>query len=206
MNVLYLIGKNLCAGICRFWGRWEVIGADNIPETGGVLLCGNHISYMDPPALGGGAKRQVHFMAKEPLFRVPVLGYLIRKVGAFPVHQNSADRAALKTAIEYLKAGEVVGMFPEGRRRFDGKLGKPLPGASMIVLRADVPVVPVALIGTDKLLPPHSSTLKFSRVKVVYGKPITFDDLKDLQGREAMDKIGERIMTAIGELIEEYKD
>ncbi|MBP5092908.1 MAG: 1-acyl-sn-glycerol-3-phosphate acyltransferase [Abditibacteriota bacterium] len=205
MNVLYGIGKNLCAGACKLWGHWQVIGADNVPKTGGVLLCGNHISYMDPPALGAGCRRQVHFMAKEPLFRVPVLGYLIRKVGAFPVHQNSADRAALKTAIEYLKAGEVVGMFPEGRRRFDGKLGKPLPGAAMIVLRAGVPVVPVALIGTDKLLPPHSSTLKSSRIKVAYGKPITFDDLKDLPGREPMDAAGERIMSAIGELIEEHK-
>jgi 1-acyl-sn-glycerol-3-phosphate acyltransferase len=75
----------------------------------------------------------------------------------------------------------------------------------MIVLRAGVPVVPVALIGTDKLLPPHSSALKSSHIKVIYGKPITFDDLKDLPGREAMDAAGERIMTAIGALIEENK-
>ena len=202
--MLYAIGKNLSALVCRIFGRWEVIGRENIPTTGGVMLCGNHISYIDPPALGGGATRPVHFMAKLELFQIPILGALIKGVGAFPVRQKTADRAALKQAIEYLQDGEVVGMFPEGQRVFGGELGEPLPGVGMIVLRAKAPVIPVALINTDKLLPPHSVFFKFSHIKVVYGKPVPLDDLYEKGGREALDEVGKRIMSAIANLLAEH--
>lgn len=203
--MLYAIGKFLSACVCRIFGRWQVIGRENIPQSGGALLCGNHISYIDPPALGGGATRPVHFMAKLELFKVPVLGFLIKNVGAFPVKQHMADRTALKTAVDYLQKGEVVGMFPEGARIYGGKLAEALPGVGMIVLRAKVSVIPVALINTDKLLPPHSMFFHFSRVKVIYGKPVQLDDLYEKGGRETVDEVGKRIMSAIQELLEKYR-
>ena len=153
--MLYAIGKGLSAAICKIFGRWKVIGRENIPREGGVLLCGNHVSYIDPPALGGGATRPVHFMAKFELFQVPVLGFLIRNVGAFPVRQKTADRAALKKAIELLEAGEVVGMFPEGKRNMHPEELLPAePGVGMIVLRAKVPVIPVAPVSYTHLVQP----------------------------------------------------
>ena len=203
--MLYAIGKFLSASVCKVFGRWEVIGRENIPEKGGVMLCGNHVSYIDPPALGGGATRPVHFMAKLELFRIPVLGFLIRHVGAFPVKRGTADRSALKKAVELLKNGEIVGMFPEGTRSLDGKLKPPEPGVGMIALRARVPVVPVALVNTEKLLPPHSFLFKFSRVKVVYGKPVALDDIDGQGGREAIEEVGRRIMSAIGQLLREHR-
>lgn len=204
--MLYWIGKNLSAAMCRIFGRWKVIGRENIPRTGGVLLCGNHVSYIDPPALGGGATRPVHFMAKIELFQVPVLGFLIHHVGAFPVRQKTADRAALKKAVELLQAGEVVGMFPEGTRNpHPEELMPAEPGAGIIVLRAQTPVIPVALINTEKLLPPHSVFLKFSQVKVVYGKPVELSDLYGQSGREAVEEAGRRIMAAIDELLREHR-
>ena len=203
--MLYAIGKFLSASVCKVFGRWEVIGRENIPEKGGVMLCGNHVSYIDPPALGAGATRPVHFMAKLELFRIPVLGFLIRHVGAFPVKRGTADRSALKKAVELLKNGEIVGMFPEGTRSLDGKFKPPEPGVGMIALRARVPVVPVALVNTEKLLPPHSFLFKFSRVKVVYGKPVPLDDMDGQGGREAIEEVGRRIMSAIGQLLREHR-
>ncbi|MCE5198881.1 MAG: lysophospholipid acyltransferase family protein [Armatimonadota bacterium] len=203
--MLYWIGASLSAMICRIFGRWQVIGHENIPNTGGVLLCGNHVSYIDPPALGARTGRPVHFMAKLELFQIPVMGPAIRGVGAFPVKRGTADRGALKKAIELLQSGEVVGMFPEGQRTMDGKLKAAEAGVGMIVLRSKVPVIPVALVNTEKLLPPHSFLFHFSRVKVVYGKPIHLDDLYDQGGREAVEEVGRRIMAAIGQILDEYR-
>jgi 1-acyl-sn-glycerol-3-phosphate acyltransferase len=200
--MLYWIGKTLSRAICRFFGWWSVTGRENVPRKGGVLLCGNHTSYIDPPALGAGCPRPVHFMAKEPLFRVPMLGFLIKRVGAFPVRQHMADRAALRMAIELLQKGECVGMFPEGTRNLTSEtLMPPEPGVGLIALRAGVPVIPVALIDTAKLLPPHSIFFRFARIKVVYGPPVALHDLYGQAGREAVEEVGRRIMAAIGELI-----
>lgn len=191
--------------LAKLVGRLTVIGRENIPREGGVMVCANHISYADPPVLGAASSRPLHYMAKIELFQIPAIGKLIKGLGAFPVQQRTADRAALKTAIEYLGKGEVVGMFPEGQRVFGGQLGEPLPGVGMIVLRAKAPVIPAALINTDKFLPPHKLLPKFSRVKVVFGEPVKLDDLYDLSGREAVEEVGKRIMAAIGELIEQHR-
>ena len=199
--MLYAIGRSLSWLVAKVFGRFEVIGRENIPARGGALVCSNHVSYADPPVLGAGAPRPLHYMAKIELFKIPVLGFLIKHVGAFPVQQRTADRHALKTAIGYLSKGECVAMFPEGQRMLDGKLGEALPGVGMIALRAKVPVIPAALINTDKLLPPHKLLPRFARVKVIYGKPVPLKDLYDQSGREAVEEVGRRIMGAIGELI-----
>lgn len=204
--MLYGVGKFLCATVCRVFGRWKVMGRENIPATGGVLLCGNHVSYIDPPALGGAATRQVHFMAKEPLFRVPVLGFLIARVGAFPVRQHTADRTALRRAIDLLQNGKVVGMFPEGTRNLNpSELMPAEPGAGLIALKSRATVIPVALVNTERLLPPHSVLPKFTRIKVIYGEPVKLDDLYDQGGREAVEETGRRIMAAIGDLLAQHR-
>ncbi len=203
--MLYQIGKVLSWAAAKSIGRMTVIGRENIPRKGGVMVCGNHVSYADPPVLGAACPRPLHYMAKIELFRVPVLGKLIEWVGAFPVQQRTADRAALKKAVEYLEKGEAVGMFPEGQRVFGGQLGEPLPGVGMIVLRAKAPVVPAALIDTARFLPPHKFFPRFARVKVVFGKPLDLSDLYDKPGREAVEEVGNRIMSAIRELIEKHR-
>ncbi|HOM71413.1 MAG TPA: lysophospholipid acyltransferase family protein [Armatimonadota bacterium] len=204
--MLYWIGWILCRLALTIFGRYKAVGAGNVPSEGGVILAPNHVSYIDPPAAGCGIrKRQVRFMAKSELFKIPVLGYLIDRVGAFPVKQNTADRAALKKAMDLINSGNIVCLFPEGTRSLIGELMEAQPGLGMIALKTKAPVVPAALIGTNKMLPPHSWYLHFSRIKVVYGKPMTFDDLYEKgMSREAIEQVGERVMAAIAELLEQH--
>jgi 1-acyl-sn-glycerol-3-phosphate acyltransferase len=199
--LLYWIGWSLSLIISKAFGRLKVTGRENVPKTGPVILAPNHVSYADPPVVGAGVYRPVRFMAKKELFEIPVLGKLIAGVGAFPVRQHTADRAALKRALELLAKGEVVCIFPEGQRSPDGELMEAQSGLGMIALKSKAPVVPVALIGTDKMLRPHSPLLHFAKVRTIYGKPMTFDEFYDKgMDREAIDEVGKRVMAAIAKL------
>jgi 1-acyl-sn-glycerol-3-phosphate acyltransferase len=178
--------------------RWEVIGVSNIPAKGGVVIAANHASLWDPPILGSAiASRRwpVHFMAKEELFKSTVLGYIITKLHAFPVRRGTADRVAIRTAINLLQAGEVVSLFPEGTRSKNGQLGPAQPGAAMIAVKAGVPIIPAAIIGTNKIFSNHNWLPK---VKVVFGKPIGVPDKAD---KEALGQLSETTMERIAELI-----
>lgn len=200
--MLYRLSTFMLSIVFRFTGGVTLIGLENIPKTGGVILAPNHISYLDPPVVGSYLKRQVHFMAKEELFRPKVQGAWMRRVGTFPVRRGTADRKALKQAIDLLAQGRVICVFPEGTRSPDGKLQEPELGIGLIALRARAPIVPVAIIGTDKVLPPNSKRLYRHRVKIVYGKPLTFPDLEQgKETRQSLEEVGRSTMSAISELI-----
>lgn len=205
--MLYRIGRFLSLMICVVLGRFKAYGTENIPSKGGVILAPNHISYLDPPAAGAGIRRQVRFMAKLELFKIPVLGFLIRNVGAFPVKRGTADRHALKKAIDLLQQGELVCLFPEGKR---SETGEPLDaelGIGMIALRSKAPVVPTAIIGTTSVLPFDSPLPRFGRIRIYYGNPITFDHLYDkASDRAAIEEVGETVMKHIKELFYAHKD
>lgn len=203
--MLYWISRTLCHITLLFFGRMSSIGRKNVPKKGPVILAPNHVSFLDPPAVGCGIYRQVHFMAKTELFEVPVLGKLIKGLGAFPVKQNTADRAAIRRAIELLGQGRVVCMFPEGGRSPDGTLQDALPGLGMVALKSQAPIVPVALIGTEKVLRRGSPFLHFGKVKMVCGEPISFPELYDKgMAREALEEVGKTVMAAIAELQEKH--
>jgi 1-acyl-sn-glycerol-3-phosphate acyltransferase len=174
--------------------RFEVIGRENFPADGGVLLCSNHIDNLDPPVVGITAPRPVHFMAKEELFNLPVLGNIVRNLNAFPVKRGMSDREALRKGIALLKEGNVLGLFPEGTRSKTGELGKGLAGAGFFALRAPAHVVPCAIIGPYK---------PFKRLKVVYGKPLDMEEAR--KNRASADEVTEMIMQEIRQLIEQHR-
>lgn len=176
--------------------RWKVIGAENIP-AGGVIIAANHISLWDPPVLGTAIPRKIHFMAKEELFSNPIFSWLITKLGAFPVKRGAADRKAIRTALTLLENGSVLGIFPEGTRSKSGKLGAPEPGFALLAIKSGVPVVPAALIGTDKVFRDGHWLPEF---KVVFGKPIIIS--RDNNTQDTMEVMSMRIMTEIGLLLE----
>jgi len=202
---MYYLSRAVLRIIFRILGGLAAVGAENIPKTGGVILAPNHISYVDPPAVGCSMSRQVHYMAKEELFRVPILSAWMHSVGSFPVRRGTADRRALKRAIELLNEGKVVCIFPEGTRSPDGKLQDPELGIGLIALKSRTPVVPALVIGTDKALPPDSKRLHFHPIRIIYGRPLTFPDLYEArESRQVLEEVGRRVMAAIADLSSKY--
>ena len=154
--------------------RWQITGLENIPKTGALLVC-NHLSFWDIPLLGAALPRPVHFMAKRELFKNPVFAYIISSLNAFPVNRGTPDRAALKYAIDLMKHGEIVAVFPEGTRSKTGELGQFQPGAALLATKADVPAIPAVLVGTNLMF---GNGEFFPQLKVHVGEPI-FPALKD---------------------------
>ena len=192
---LYPLGKILCSAIFYPLYRIKVIGAENFPKEGGVLLCTNHIDNVDPPVVGSTCPRPVHFMAKEELFKMPLLKSILPQVNAFPVKRGMSDREAFRNTLKILKSGKVVGMFPEGTRSKTGELGKGLAGAGFFALKGgDAVVVPCAIIGPYKA---------FRRLKVVYGKPLDLTTYRE--NRTSAEDVTEVIMSEIQKLIEQNK-
>lgn len=201
----YWFGSKLSGVVIRIFGAYKIEGSENIPKTGGVLLCCNHISHLDPPALSNGCPRQIHYIAKQELFDDKFIGWLFHRIQAIPVKRGSADRNTLKLAAHYLESGEVVGMFPEGTRSLDGKLQEPEAGVGLIALRSKPIVVPACVIGTNLVLPSGAKFLRFGKIKIIYGKPIDMSDLYEKSGREAVDAISARIMQHIQTLLDENR-
>lgn len=191
---LYPLGKFLCSVLLYPFYRIKVIGKENFPKQGGVLLCTNHIDNLDPPVVGITSPRPVHFMAKEELFEAPILKTVLPKVNAFPIKRGMSDRQALRKALSILKSGKVVGLFPEGTRSKDGVLQKGLAGAGFFALRGEGVVMPCAIIAPYKPL---------KRLKVVYGKPI--DMTRYREERVSAEEVTAVIMAEIQKLIDAHK-
>jgi len=192
-RLIGILSRPIFSGLFRL--RAEDL--EHIPE-GGFVLAANHTSNLDPWALGLPLfpKRQLRFMAKSELFN-PILGPILNAGGAFPVRRGEGDLEAIRTAVELVRAGEIVVMFPEGTRRRKGLRKKFKPrahtGAARIAIWAKAPLIPAAIIGTDRLrrLGPWLGR---------YGAPIPVDDLDDQDPAEAAKVATERLMEAIEEL------
>jgi 1-acyl-sn-glycerol-3-phosphate acyltransferase len=160
----------------RLYGRLKIRHRERIPRAGPIIFAANHASYLDP-VLGWAAvygTRRMWGLAREGLWKHPVVGYLLDCIGAIPLRRNSADRAALRQALDILKAGETVGIFPEGTRTPDGKLLPAQPGIALLVQKSGAPVVPVAMLGIYEMLPRHRKSLKRVPLTVVFGEPLHF--------------------------------
>jgi 1-acyl-sn-glycerol-3-phosphate acyltransferase len=131
----------------------RVEGRENLPASGPYILVSNHINWKDPPLISIALDRSVRYMAKIQAFSYPVLGYILRATGAFPVRRGEGDRRAIVTALRVLAAGQILGFFPEGHRSESGALLRGKPGVGFLASRAgDVPLVPIAMIGTKQPL------------------------------------------------------
>ena len=195
-NVFYEILRFVFTFILTVFFRWKIIGVDNIPKQGGVLICANHVSNLDPPVLATAVPRAVHYMAKDELFRIWAFGHIIRKLNAFPVRRGSADRTAIRTALGLLIAGEIVGIFPEGTRSKTGILGNPEPGVSLIAARAGVPIVPTAITGTNRIF---SGGTILPQITIRFGKPISVEQGKI--DKESLEQLSQTIMNEISNLL-----
>ena len=177
----------------RLLFRMRISGLEHIPAHGKVVLACNHISNLDPIYLGAAADRQAHFMAKSSLWAFGPLGRLVAALGAFPVRRGEADREAIRAAISYLDVGAVVGIFPEGHRQLEGRLGDPQPGFALLALRKDVVTIPAVLTGTDRI--GRSGLPRLSKVTVTFGPPLDTEIGGTAKG-ERHDEMGRRLKDA----------
>lgn len=184
-----------------FYGllRLRVVGAENIPAEGAVIMASNHKSYWDPPLVGLACRhRLVHFMAKAELFTNPVFGSAIRRCGAFPVHRGRVDRQSIKTALSLLRKGEVLGIFPEGTRIRREGLGRFHSGVASMAFLTGTPILPVAVLHSMEL----PVTLK--RPVVLIGKPIEVKKQKPTD--EAAEELSALVKSRMEELMAAYRN
>jgi 1-acyl-sn-glycerol-3-phosphate acyltransferase len=194
----YLFVGTVSWPVVRGLFRLRTRGLENLPPSGGFVIGANHVSNLDPFAIGIPLwpKRRLRWMAKIELFK-PVLGKVITAGGAFPVRRGHGDVDAIQTGIRVCREGDVLVMFPEGTRRRKGlqKRFEPRPhtGAARIALAAGVPLLPAAIKGTEHLA-------RLPQIRVAYGSEISTSDLRDVRGREAAQIATERLMQQIERL------
>jgi 1-acyl-sn-glycerol-3-phosphate acyltransferase len=201
----FAITKLLVRIVTTFLGGATIIGAEKIPAEGAVILAPNHRAHVDPPYLTLLTKRQQFYMAKEELFRNPLFGKYIAAMGAFPVKRGEVDRGALRRAIEHLKAGRILTVFPEGTRSEDGHtLKKAEKGVGLIAKQTGAAIVPIAVEGTEKVLPRGAIFMRPARVRLTVGTPFTAKEVIEAAGetdKDALTLIGERIMADIASMM-----
>ena len=177
-----------------FYFPRRIYGREHIPAEGGFIIASNHVSYLDPVVMGISAIRRINFMAKIELFQKQPLGFILRKLGAFPVKRGEADLWALKEAIKRLKKGTPVLIFVEGTRRIGDASFQAQAGVGFLAVKSGVPVVPAYIAGSDQVLPPGAKWFTRNRVIVTFGQPLIFSNDKDYE------QIARRIMLQIESL------
>ena len=171
--MLYSIIRGLLIPLVYLLFCPKVKGKENIPTTGSTIVYANHISLFDPIILACVLPRKINFMAKEELFRLPILGRLLRAIGAFPVKRGSADISSIKTALKRIKEGKVFGIFPEGTRSKSGEMQNFTHGMAAIAQRSKAITIPIAIKGSYRI---------FNSLSISIGKPL---DLTEYYGKKS---------------------
>lgn len=166
------IGQATIGTLARTFGRVRSYGVENVPLEGGLVFAANHFSMIDPPAFGGICPRRCYFLAKTEAMSAPGLSQLLRTFGTVPVRRGASDREAVRKMREIARAGEMLGIFIEGTRQKTGVPGEALPGAAMVALQENVPVLPAAVRGSESWRP-----WNFHPVTLAWGQPMTFSGL-----------------------------
>ena len=172
VDLAWRIGHVTIGSLVRAFVPLRVYGKERVPREGGLVMAFNHFSWIDPPAFGRSSPRTIYFMAKVEAHRIPGLGQLIRAFGTFSVRRGESDREAVRLMREVVRDGHALGLFAEGTRQRAGVPGKVQPGAAMVALQEEVPVVPAAIHGTQVWKPGN-----WKPVSIVWGEPMRFDGL-----------------------------
>lgn len=173
----------------------RVAGRENWPPVGGGLVCANHQSYFDPPLIGLTCDRRMNYLARDSLFRVPGLAQLIWFLDAIPIDREGGGLAGLKETLRRLKSQELVLIFPEGTRTYDGEVAPLKPGFIAVARRSRVPLVPVAIDGAYQSWPRTAKFPRPTRLAVVIGPPILPDEVAELSDEDLLAELEQRILT-----------
>ncbi|MFN6517357.1 MAG: lysophospholipid acyltransferase family protein [Nostoc sp. CreGUA01] len=177
--------------------RGKIYGAENVPRSGSLVVVSNHASYFDPPIVSNCVRRPVAYMAKEELFHIPVLAQAIKLYGAYPVSRGSADRNAIRSALEYLNNGWAVGVFLQGTRTPDGRITDPKRGALLLAAKAKAPILPVSVWGTEAILEKGSKIPRAVPVTVRIGNLI---DAPSSSNKEELEALAQKCTAVINQM------
>ncbi len=196
----YYVARFIVQAILRLFTRWQVKGRENVPTKGAILIVSNHLSLADPPLVSVSLKRKAIFMAKEELFRSRFTGYFISSFGAFPVHRGQLDRKALRQAERVLTEGLSLVMFPEATRSKNTQLQPAFPGSALIALHNSVPILPVAITGTEKIKG-YSWIFHHPSITITFGQPFHLPPVNGKVSRIELAELTHYIMAHIAELL-----
>ena len=194
---LYHLLKIMFIAIYRVIFRTNVSGTENVPLEGPVILAANNMSYWDPPLVGSFSPRTVNYMAKVELFQVPLLKYVMTTTRCIPVRRGTGDSDAVKAAVKGLKNDACITLFPEGTCSRTGKLLPPQPGVALIAALTKAPVVPIAILGTNRIL---ANGGIFPKLRIRYGEPIYFHGNR--RSKDDLVTFSEEIMSHIADMQE----
>lgn len=207
MKLPYFVVRTFFRFAYRFYFRWRVFNRARVPMTGPVILAANHASFLDPPLIGSGTRRAIFYLARETLFDVPGLGWLLPRVNSVPVDREGGGARGLKAILDRLLAGEGIVLFPEGTRTRDGKLQPARSGIGLAVIKSGAPVIPVRVFGTFEAYGRHMKVPLPRRVMVKYGPRLDFEGLRleaktcsKQRLRGIYQQVADEIMAAIGKL------
>lgn len=197
-TVRMVVGKTAWAAL-----RVKMLHFDRVPKEGAAILAGNHNSYVDPVLMGTAMTRRIHYMAKAELWENKALGWICQQLYAFPVKRGEADRQAITTATRILQSGQLLGIFPEGTRGG----GEMHSGMAFLAMRANVPVIPVGMYGTDRIMPKGSKFIHLPRVRIAFGEPIHPEQFAGIADRkERMAAMSMAVEAGIAAALQEAKE
>lgn len=176
----------------------KVIGKENVPKSGAFILASNHKSFFDPPIIGSTCPREIFFAAKKDLFKIPILGFLVKYYNSIPIRRSGSDKEALFKLIQTLKTGYGIIIFPEGTRFADNILHPPKPGVGLIAVRSNATIVPTYVTGSASL----AKQIWKRSLRLNYGKPFTLTDvgLKSDCGKDGYRMMAETIINRIAQV------
>jgi 1-acyl-sn-glycerol-3-phosphate acyltransferase len=187
--------------------RWRVFNPERVPLEGPVILAANHASFLDPPLVGAGLKRALNYLARDTLFPVPVVGWLLRLWKVVPVDREGGGAAGLRAIFDRLLHGGAILLFPEGTRTRDGQLQAGRSGIGLVVIKSTAPVVPVRIFGTYQAYGRHIRFPRPCRVTVKFGQPLYFEKLRaeaktcsKPRLKQIYQEVADEIMSAITKL------
>ncbi len=202
---LYNIIRAILGGLLFLFTDWHVRGRENVPREGAMVVVANHLNLADPPLLAYALGRKAVFMAKEELYRNPLLSYVIRRIGSFPVRRGKLSREVLRQAGDVLGSGLMLAVFPEGGRSRNGQLQAAFSGAALIALHNCVPVLPVGISGTEKIKG-LGWLLRRPCLTVNIGRPFSLPSVDGKMTKEELAGLTDEIMGRIAELLpEDYR-
>ena len=196
--MFYYVVRAICWLILKIFWRMKIIGIENLPQSGGLIIASNHVSYLDPAVLAASLNRKIYFIAKKEVFKNTFVSFIFKNLNAISVDRGNADILAFKKAINILREEKVLGIFPEGTRSSNGELQELKLGAIKIAMKTGVPILPVGIIGTHEIYP---RGIKFPilfrhKIMVKYGTPKYLNTLKSrdkIYQNEELDLLGKKI-------------